>query len=383
MKQLLVRFQWTIALSVLFLLLLLQESTGGATSERSDDESRRIRQRRTRTGSQDGDHVNPAESGDEGTGKKGLYFNRVSTWFVCSQLDPTCNVDNVTSAEQLVATSDGMKILYVNALLGVVGAVDIRDINNPVAAGSIDLKPLGGGEPTSIAACHSSSMNDMAIVAVDTSMEDKVNASGVFHVIDMAVLEVVYTGDLGGQPDCIKISKDCTRAVVAIENERNEDLYINYTVSTLNETTGLYYEQVLQNSTPGLPQYPGGFITIMDITATDPAEWTLTNVNITGLGNDIVEDSDPEPEFVSINEKNVVIVTLQENNGLVLINATDYTILDAYSAGNVTLVGVDTLDDGTIQIVDPTTTTTNMTTTTTQITKLREPDGVVWIDEVQ
>jgi hypothetical protein len=65
-----VRFQWTIALSVLFLLLLLQESTGGATSERSDDESRRIRQRRTRTGSQDGDHVNPAESGDEGTGKK-------------------------------------------------------------------------------------------------------------------------------------------------------------------------------------------------------------------------------------------------------------------------------------------------------------------------
>jgi hypothetical protein len=381
------RFQSTITfLSVLLLLLLLPSADGATDNEQTSGEDgrrrRRTRRRRIKTGSHGDSNIHTAaDSGDGGEGNGGLYFNRVSTWFVCSQLDASCNVDNVTSAEQLAASSDGMKILYVNALSGVVGAVDISDIYNPVAAGSIDLKPLGGGEPTSIAACSTS---NMAIVAVDTSMEDKLNPSGVFHVIDMETLKVVYTGDLGGQPDCIKISKDCSRAVLAIENERNEDLYFNYTVTVLNITTGLHTEQVLQNNTPGLPQYPGGFMIIMDITAPDPANWTLTNVNISGLGNDIVEDGDPEPEFVSINDKNIVIVTLQENNGLVLINATDYTVLDAYSAGTVTLVGMDTLDDGTIQmVVDPTTTTTtNTNSTTTQTTKPREPDGVVWIDAV-
>lgn len=276
-----------------------------------------------------------------------MYFNRVSTWFVCSQLDDSCDTDNATSSEQLVATDDGMKILYTNPLLGTVGAVNITDITNPTAAGDIDV----GGEPTSIAACPGS---NNAIVVVDTSKGDFLNPSGVFHVIAMDTLDVLFTGDLGGQPDCIRLSKDCTRAVVVIENQRNDDL----DVVVNNETT-----------TGGLPQYPAGFITIMDITATDPADWTMTNVNITGLGNDILFDMDPEPEFVSINDNNIVIVTLQENNGLVLINANDYTVLDAYSAGYATLDAVDTIYEGKILPIK-------------KDTKPREPDGVMWIDAV-
>jgi hypothetical protein len=309
------------------------------------------RQRRVQT--------NETTEGDGG----GMYFNRVATWFVCSELDATCDVDNATSAETLVATDDGMKVLYTNAHLGAVGAVDISDIFNPVAAGSIDV----GGMPTSIATCPGS---NQAIVVVDTSNGNKVNATGIFHVIAMDTMTVLYTGDLGGQPDCVRMSQDCTRAVIAIENERNEDLANVDLVTMVNETTGEEYDLAVTNSTPGLPQFPGGYITIMDTTADDPAEWTLTNVNISGLGNGIVWDMDPEPEFVSINENNIVVVTLQENNGLVLINANDYTVLDSYSAGTVTLVGADTIVDG--KIIPKNT-----------ITNPREPDGVVWLDAVR
>jgi hypothetical protein len=153
----------------------------------------------------------------------------------------------------------------------------------------------------------------------------------------------------------ISMSSDCTRAVVAIENERNEDLIVD------NVTM------------PGLPQYPAGYIVIIDTTnADDPANWTLNVVNITGLGDgSIVYDSDPEPEFVSINENNIVVVTLQENNGLVLIDANDYTVLDAYSAGLVTLVGVDTITNGKILPIY------------TKTDAPREPDGVKWLDTVR
>jgi hypothetical protein len=122
----------------------------------------------------------------------------------------------------------------------------------------------------------------------------------------------------------------------------------------------------------GLPQYPAGFILIMDITNADPANWTMHSVNLTGLGGGtITADSDPEPEFVDINNDNIVVVTLQENNGLVLINATDYTVLDSYSAGQVTLVGVDAVTDGKILPI------------ATQSNVPREPDGVVWLDAVR
>jgi hypothetical protein len=106
----------------------------------------------------------------------GKYFQRIASFAICEELDPTCNTDEVAVAEIVAASSDGFKLLYTNSEGGTLGFVDITDPYHPKAAGSINV----GGEPTSVAVCGA-----YAIVVVNTS-KDYVNTSGIFHVIDVA-----------------------------------------------------------------------------------------------------------------------------------------------------------------------------------------------------
>jgi hypothetical protein len=80
-----------------------------------------------------------------------------------------------------------------------------------------------------------------------------------------------------------------------------------------------------------------------------------------------VAPEDPEPEFVAINGENEIVVTMQENNHMVVL-AADGTVLSHFSAGEVTLEGVDTEEEGAL-VFDQT------------ITVPREPDSVTWIDD--
>ncbi|GFJ92381.1 hypothetical protein Prum_060230 [Phytohabitans rumicis] len=62
------------------------------------------------------------------------------------------------------------------------------------------------------------------------------------------------------------------------------------------------------------------------------------------------------------------MVSLQENNHLAVVRLRDGKVVNHFSAGAVTVSGVDTEDDGAITL-DGT------------ITAKREPDGVVWLDD--
>ena len=147
-------------------------------------------------------------------GSKGMNFNRVATFPICTQIDGTCNTDTETVAEIVVAANNGMTLVYTDSQQENIGFVDISDPTVPVAAGVVQV----GGEPTSVA-----TLGGLAIAAVNTS-EDYVNTSGVLVAIDIATLTIVKTWDLGGQPDSVSISPDGKFVVVAIENERDEDL---------------------------------------------------------------------------------------------------------------------------------------------------------------
>ena len=147
-------------------------------------------------------------------GSKGMNFNRVATFPICTQIDGTCNTDTETVAEIVVAANNGMTLVYTDSQQENIGFVDISDPTAPVAAGVVQV----GGEPTSVA-----TLGGLAIAAVNTS-EDYVNTSGVLVAIDIATLTIVKTWDLGGQPDSVSISPDGKFVVVAIENERDEDL---------------------------------------------------------------------------------------------------------------------------------------------------------------
>ena len=145
---------------------------------------------------------------------KGMNFNRIATFAVCSQIDGSCNDDTETSAEIVTASEDGMTLIYSDSPYGVIGFIDISDPTNPLPAGVLDV----GGEPTSVAV-----WGDYAVAAVNTS-EDFVNTSGSLVAIDIATKQIVKTWALGGQPDAVAVSPDGKYVVVAVENERDEDL---------------------------------------------------------------------------------------------------------------------------------------------------------------
>ncbi|SMC51695.1 esterase-like activity of phytase family protein [Kibdelosporangium aridum] len=235
-----------------------------------------------------------------------------------------------TAAEIAAATADGKLVVYTDSPARRIGFAK---------AGS-KLTPDGvlamPGEPTSV-----DIVGGLALVAVNTS-KSHTGPSGVLVIVDLSKRSVVATHELGGQPDSIDISADGRYAAIAVENERDEDV-----------------------NDGEIPQLPAGFLTIVDLVGA-PAAWQLRKVELTGIAQ--VAPTDPEPEYVSINGRNQVAVTLQENNHIAIVDLRSGNLVRHFSAGAATVKGVDTEDDGKIS---PTET----------VTAAREPDAVAWLDD--
>ncbi|MEL6915229.1 MAG: esterase-like activity of phytase family protein [Pseudomonadota bacterium] len=257
-----------------------------------------------------------------------MNFNRIAS-FMVAQNAPEAEE---SSAEIIAATEDGMTLVYTDGPAEVVGFIDITDPTSPVAAGAMDL----AGEPTSV------SVSGTTAYLGENTSQDFINVSGVLHAIDVPTQTVLASCELGGQPDSVAVSPDGTFVAVAIENERDEDL-----------------------GDGRVGQMPAGFVAIVPTTEGGLDCGAMISADITGLAE--VAPEDPEPEFVAINGENEIVVTLQENNHMVVLSAVG-EVLNHFSAGAVTLSGVDTNEEGAL-IFDQT------------ITVVREPDSVAWIDD--
>lgn len=66
---------------------------------------------------------------------------------------------------------------------------------------------------------------------------------------------------------------------------------------------------------------------------------------------------DPEPEYVDINSNNVAVVTLQENNHIVLLDLASGSIVNHFSAATV---GLDLIDIDTNKFIELNGTITNV-----------------------
>ena len=229
------------------------------------------------------------------------------------------------SAAEIIA-SDGQVLAYTNSDKGSVDFVNISDPSNPSAITAVDV----GGEPTSVA-IH----DGYAVAAVNTS-SSFTNPSGKVVVIDMWDYKVVKEIALAGQPDAVSISPDGKFAAIAIENERDEDL-----------NDGL------------IPQYPAGNVAIVTL------DGNVNYADVSGLSD--IAPSDPEPEFVDINDKGEIVVTLQENNHMVVLDSSGNVISD-FSAGKIDLYDIDDTKDGYYMPVG------------SRQGVRREPDAVKWID---
>jgi hypothetical protein len=265
------------------------------------------------------------------------FFNRVATFAVCEQIGSSCEARVATAAEIVAASTDGMTLIYTNSPKDEVGFVDITDPSAPVALGALAM----GGEPTSITV-----QGNHALIAVNTSPSFTA-PDGKLVVVDIATRQVVHEIALGGQPDSIAISKDGKYVAVVIENERDEDL---------------------GDGTP--PQLPGGKLVIVDAVGA-PNTWQTRDVALTNLA--MLYPTDPEPEYVSINDNNVAVVTLQENNHLVLVDLATGKVTRDFAAGQVSLTQIDLTDERPNQV--------NLTENLSN--RLREPDGVTWVSTSQ
>lgn len=257
------------------------------------------------------------------------FFNRIASFPV----ELNAPDAEATSSEIVMASEDGMLLVYTDSPGGGIGFIDIADPKAPKAAGYLKFD----GEPTSVTI-----VGNKAFVAVNTR-EDFINQSGELAVVDLASKTVDLSCPLPGQPDSTAHNAAGTLVTIAIENERDEDV-----------------------NDGAIPQLPAGTLVIFDVAndATDCA--TMKTVDLVGVAD--AYDDDPEPEFVDFNANDEIALTLQENNYVILIDGKTGTVTGGFSAGATDVVGVDTSDDGNISLTD------------TQEGRLREPDSVKWLD---
>jgi hypothetical protein len=259
-------------------------------------------------------------------------FNRIASFATPLNMAEGEDRMRATSAEIISASPDGMTLVYTDSPLGVIGLIDITDPAAPKPLGNIDV----GGEPTT---AHI--LGGSAFVGVNTS-ESYTNPSGKLVTVDLATKAVTAECDLGGQPDSVAIAPDGSFLAVAIENERDEEV-----------------------NDGAIPQMPAGFVVKLPIAdgAVDCAR--LQKIDVTGLA--LVAPEDPEPEFVAINAAGEIVVTLQENNHIVVIGP-DGAVASHFSAGAVDLEGIDVRRDGRLDFSGA------------KAGVPREPDGADWLD---
>ena len=260
-----------------------------------------------------------------------MNFNRIASFAT-----PHNNADAAaeSSAEIIAASGDGMTLIYTDSPLGVVGLIDITDATNPQAKGNVDM----GGEPTSVTV-----VGNTAYVAVNTS-ESYTNPSGKLVSVNLADGSITGECDLGGQPDSTAHTHAGDMVTVAIENERDEDL-----------------------GDGRVGQMPAGYMVTVGLSGDALACDSLVKIDVSGLSD--IAPEDPEPEFVDVNSLGEIAVTMQENNSIVILNA-DGSVQAEFSAGAVDLVNIDATDERAALIFNE-----------SQPSRLREPDGLQWIDD--
>ena len=288
----------------------------------------------------------PAMAADDAPG-----FARTATYPVYQNVPAGVDPAAETVAEISAASPDGRTVVYTDALGKRIGFVDVTDPNAPVGLGTVELATLGHADdqPTSV-----SIVGDYVLVVIDETGGAFTAPKGRLDVLRLSDRERVASIDLAGQPDSIAISPDGKYAAIAMENQRDEEIEVDGVEG-------------------GLPQAPGGFVQVVKLTASKPSSWKAKPVAFdTSAARAILADAgiyaptDPEPEYVAFSTDGELAVTLQENNGIALIDVRSGKLTGAFSTGTVTADGFDTDDDKVISATD------------SLVDVPREPDALAW-----
>lgn len=194
------------------------------------------------------------------------------------------------------------KLFVVNPKESELSVWDISDPSVPVHGVDISLV----GNPNSVAV-----NNGMVAVALENSSNKQAN--GTIAIYNSDSQELLHTYPAGALPDMVTFSPNGTYIVAANEGEPN-DLYTDD---------------------------PEGSITIIEVATGQVSNVSFTAFNGQAIGNDFRVfgpgaslAQDVEPEYVAIShDSKTAYVTLQENNGLAIVNLKTKTITDIIGLG--------------------------------------------------
>jgi len=159
-------------------------------------------------------------------------------------------------------------------------------------------------------------------------------------------------------PDSVAVAPNKQRAVIAVENECEGGTPNWANSAPCSGVTG---------------PVTTGSVDIVDISASNPNSWTVTNVPVnTAMAQtaNLVDPTDVQPEFVDVSpDSTKAAVTLQENNGIGILDLATGTWDRIWSAGTVGPFDADISDASPATILF----------TSLSLTNNREPDAIKWM----
>ena len=230
-----------------------------------------------------------------------IHLNKISTYTgdgaEIPAFDPT--------TEQLFVVSGGE----------FIDVIDMSEPLTPTQAMTIPLSTLGAGA-NSVAV-----NNGFVAVAVEANNKQENGVVGFFNVNGSFVVSVT----VGALPDMLTFTPDGNKVVVANEGEPNDDYTVDPegSVSVIDVTGGITNVTEADVTTIGFAAFNEGQSRHDEL---DP------NVRIFGPNASVAQDL--EPEYVAVSaDSNTAWVSLQENNGLAVIDLSDNSVTAIKSLG--------------------------------------------------
>lgn len=182
--------------------------------------------------------------------------------------------------------------------------VSVWDISNPSSAKKLSAISLSG-VPNSVAIFD-------GVVAVTVENANK-QMNGIIQTYDTDSQLLISTYNVGALPDMVTFSPNGKLLISANEGEPNDDYSVD----------------------------PEGSISIIDIKKNEVNTLYFTSFNATTIGNDFRVfgpgasiAQDVEPEYVAVSDDSkFAYVTLQENNGIAVVDLTAKAITNIFGLG--------------------------------------------------
>ena len=221
------------------------------------------------------------------------------------------------SAEIVAFDPYTKRVFLTNAGSETVSVIDYSDPSAPVDAGS-SIDTSSYGSPTSCVA-----KDGWVAVSIANSTETD---TGYCNIYDAMTLALISSSDTGVLPDNVVLSHDGRLLLTANEGQPSDDWTVDPegSITVLDISGGLASPVVTQIPFTGLNA--------------EQAAYEAAGVRVTGIRQpgDVPSTlaEDLEPEYIAIAPDNSYAwVSCQENNALLEIDLSDYSVSNLYAMG--------------------------------------------------